>query len=391
MMALDGITVLDLSRVGPGPYATMLMADFGARVIKVEDARQGDDIRHLFHVNGIGAGHLVFNRNKESIGLNLKDPRGRAVFLELAEKADVVLESFRPGVVDRLGVGYEDIKAINPRVIYCSISGYGQDGPYRLRPGHDINYISVAGLLGMTGLPDGTPVMPGFQVGDASGGMFAALGTLLALRAREGSGTGQYLDVSMMDGSLHWLFEPFFKYLASGTSPRPGSERLSGGIPSYNIYRTKDGRHISLGILEPHFWRNLCELLQREDLLEYQSVVGEKAAYAKAELAAIFAARTLDEWREKLDGVEVCWAPVSTFDEAFDDPQVQHRGLLIEDSHPVAGKIRQLGMPIRLSGTPGEVGGPAPAHGEHTVAIMAELGHTPEEAHALRHDGVLAF
>ncbi len=391
MMALDGILVLDVSRVGPGPYATMLLADFGARVIKVEDARQGDDIRHLYHINGIGAGHLVFNRNKESIGLNLKDPRGRQIFLDLAEKADVVLESFRPGVMDRLGVGYKDVQKVNPEVIYCSISGYGQDGPYRLRPGHDINYASVAGMQGMTGMPDGTPVIPGFQIGDASGGMFAVLGTLLALQARARTGKGQYLDVSMMDGTLHWLFEPLFQYLAAGHSPQPGVERLSGGIPSYNIYRTKDGKYISLGILEPHFWRNFCQLLEREDLLEHQSARGQAGDAARAEIAAIFETRTLEEWTQKLEGAEVCWASVTDLDGTFDDPQVRHRQLLVDDYHPVAGKIRQLGMPIKLTDTPGTIRKPAPAHGEHTVALMKELGRTHQEAEALRDAGVVTF
>lgn len=391
MMALFGITVLDISRVGPGPYATMLLADFGARVIKIEDAQEGDALRHMYHIGGVGAGHLSFNRNKESVGINLKEPRGREVFLKLAAEADAVLESFRPGVMDRLGVGYKDVSAVNPKAIYCAISGYGQDGPYRLRPGHDLNYISLAGALGITGEPDGRPVIPGFQVGDAAGGMFAAFGILLALQAREKTGEGQYIDVSVMDGVAHWLFEPLIKFIATGRSPRPGEERLSGGIPAYNVYSTRDNRYITLGILEPHLWRNLCALLGREDLLDSQFTEGDAGTWAKEELAGIFARHTLKEWEEKLNKADVCWAPVMTFQETFDDPQVRHRQLLQELDHPVAGKIRVLGMPIKLSGTPGTLRSPAPAHGEQTQSILQDLGYSQDETRELRESGVVAF
>jgi crotonobetainyl-CoA:carnitine CoA-transferase CaiB-like acyl-CoA transferase len=391
MMPLEDILVLDLSRAGPGPYATMLLADFGARVIRVEDTQEGDPLRHLYHVGGVGAGHLVFNRNKESLGLNLKEPRGREIFLKLARRADVLLESFRPGVMDRLGVGYQEVQALNPGIIYCAISGYGQDGPYRQRPGHDLNYISLAGMLGIIGQPGGPPVIPGVQIGDAAGGMFAALGILLSLRARERTGRGQFVDISMLDGVVSWLFEPLIKFLATGNSPRPGEERLSGGIPAYNIYRTRDDRYITLGILEPHLWRNLCQVLGKEDLLEYQFAEGPKGARAREELAAIFASRTLEEWGKMLEGADVCWAPVNTFQETFADPQVRQRELLVEVDHPIAGKMQQLGIPLKLSETPGALRRPAPAHGEHTLDILGELGCSQQEAQQLKEDGIIAF
>ncbi len=391
MMALEGILVLDVGRVGPGPYAGMLLADFGARVIKVEDALEGDHLRHLYHIGGIGAGHLIYNRNKESIGVNLKDPRGREIFMKLAQKADVVLESFRPGVVDRLGVGYQDVQVMNPGVIYCSISGYGQDGPYRDRPGHDLNYISIGGALGITGQPGGPPVIPGFPYCDASGGMFAVLGVLLALQARQRTGQGQFIDVSMMDGAVHWLFEPLIKFLSTGCSPLPGEERLSGAIAAYNVYRTKDGRYLSIGILEPHIWSNFCLLLGRPDLLDCQFDDGEAGARAKQYLAEVFAGHTLQEWEERLEGADVCWAPVKTFEETFDDPQVRHRELLVEQDHPVLGKIKVLGLPFKMSSTPGAVRKPAPAHGEDTLAILQGLGYHRQEAQELRAAAVVAF
>lgn len=377
--------------MGPGPYATMLLADFGARVIKVEDAEHGDPTRQDYRINGTGAGHLIFNRNKESIGVNLKDPAGREIFLKLAETADVILESFRPGVMDRLGIGYERIRSVKPDIVYCAISGYGQDGPYRLRPGHDLNYISLAGVQGIIGKPDGSPVIPGVQIADASAGMLAALGVLLALRVKEQTGEGQFVDISLMDAAIQCLFDPLTKFVASGKSPLPGVERLSGGMPAYNIYRTRDGRSISLGILEPHFWANLCRLVDREDLLDFPFVDGEEGSRVTAELAAIFANHTLEEWKVKLEETDICWAPVNTFEEVVSDPQVRHRGILSEESHPLAGKMIQLGTPIGLSVTPGGVRKPAPAHGEQTLDILASLGYSEQAARELRTRKVIFF
>jgi crotonobetainyl-CoA:carnitine CoA-transferase CaiB-like acyl-CoA transferase len=390
MKPLDGITVLDLTRLLPGAVATMMLGDFGADIIKIEEPGIGDPARQSrAGIKQPGAYFLATNRNKRSIAINLKQPAGREIFLELAKRADVVVEGFRPGVMDRLGIGYEILKEINPRLVYCAITGYGQDGPYRGKAGHDINYISIAGLLGINGMKDGPPMIPGVQIADLAGGsMHAVIGILLALQARQRSGEGQMVDVSMMDGSLAMMFVPFAAYLANGAQPERGAQGLSGRYACYQVYETGDGRYLALGALEPKFWENACRVLGREDLIDRQFVDAEQTECIRA-LSEIFRMKTADEWLAAFEGVDTCLALVKDIAEMIDDPQVKNRGLIAEIEHPTSGRIKQIAPTVKLSATPGEMRSPPPLLGEHTIEVLQGIGYTDEMVNRLSLDGVI--
>jgi len=292
--ALSGIRVLDLTRLLPGPYCSMMLADLGAEVIKVEEVGRGDYIRQSPPIRKKeSALFLSLNRNKKSMSLNLKMPRAREIFYDLVRTADVVLEGFRPGVMEKLKLGYTDLKSINPKIIYCSISGYGQNGPYAQRAGHDLNYLSIAGVMSITGTRDGRPIIPGVQIADiGGGGLLAAFCILAAVVSRAKTGRGQSIDVSMMDGAFSWLSMHAGKYFADAILPGPSSELLSGRYACYNIYRTKDGKYMSLGALEPQFWSAFCNAVNRPDLIAEQFVEGEKAEALIAEVTSIFLLRS---------------------------------------------------------------------------------------------------
>jgi crotonobetainyl-CoA:carnitine CoA-transferase CaiB-like acyl-CoA transferase len=390
MKPLDEISVLDLTRLLPGAVATMLLGDFGADVIKIEEPGSGDPARQSHAgIKQPDAYFLATNRNKRSIAINLKQPAGRGIFLELVEDADVVVEGFRPGVMDRLGIGYETLKEINPGLIYCAITGYGQDGPYREKAGHDVNYISIAGLLGVTGVKEGPPLIPGVQIADLAGGsMQAVIGILLALQARQRTGEGQMVDVSMMDGSLAMMYVPFAASLANGAQPQRSAEGLSGRYACYQVYQTKDGRYLALGALEPKFWVNACRVLGREDLIDKQ-FVGDAQIEAIGGLAEIFRTKTADEWLAGFAGVDTCLTLVKDIAEMIEDPQVKHRRLIGEIDHPSSGRIKQIAPTVKLSGTPGEMRTPPPALGEHTREILKELGYSDETITKLSRDGVV--
>jgi crotonobetainyl-CoA:carnitine CoA-transferase CaiB-like acyl-CoA transferase len=392
MKPLDGITVLDLTRLLPGAVATMMLGDFGADIIKIEEPGIGDPARQSrAGIKQPGAYFLATNRNKRSIAINLKQPSGREIFLELAKRADVVVEGFRPGVMDRLGIGYETLKEINPRLVYCAITGYGQDGPYRGKAGHDVNYIGIAGLLGVNGMKDGPPIIPGVQIADLAGGsMHAVIGILLALQARQRTGEGQMVDVSMMDGSLAMMFVPFAAYLANGTRPERGAQGLSGRYACYQVYETKDGRYLALGALEPKFWENACRVLGREDFIDQQFVDAEQRECIRA-LSEIFRAKTADEWLAAFEGVDTCLALVKDIAEMIDDPQVKNRGLIAEIEHPTSGRIKQIAPTVKLSATPGEMRSPPPLLGEHTTEVLKGIGYTDEMINRLSLDGVVGI
>lgn len=389
--ALSEIRVLDLSRLLPGPYCSMMLADLGAEVIKIEEPGRGDYLREFPpRVNKESAMYLAVNRNKKSVTLNLKSERGREIFLKLVKSADVILEGFRPGVMDRLGLGYRDLEKINPGIIYCSISGYGQEGPFANKAGHDINYLALAGILSITGTREEVPAIPGVQIADIGGGaMLAAFCILAALFARERSGEGQYIDVAMMDGALSWLSMYAGKYFADGIDPGMGKTMLNGGIPCYNLYRTKDGRYMALGALEPRFWAAFCNAIGREDLLNEQFASGEKGREVIRELERIFAEKTKDEWVEFLKGVDCCCEPVNNFKEAFGHPQVKYRNMVKEMEHPTEGKIQLLNFPAKLSKTPADIRMPPPSLGEHTFEILTELGFNENEIKKLAEDKVI--
>ena len=382
---LSGLRVLDLSRLLPGPFCTLLLADQGADVIKVEDLAVGDYARFTEPI--VGATSLFFemlNRGKRSIALNLKSEAGRNIFMQLAQEADVILEGFRPGRVERLGIGYQDVRAVNPQIIYCSLSGYGQTGPRRDRAGHDINYIALAGLLGLNRREGEMPVVPGVQIADLSGVILAAVGILAALWARNATGQGRYVDVSMFDGVLSWLVAAMAPVLAGQPAESSVQTLLSGQVPCYNVYETADGRYMSLGALEPHFWRRFCEVVERPDLQE----AAFEPAMCEA-VQAIFRERTQAEWVELFSEADACCEPVLTLAEVLDEPQTRARDMIVETQHPTAGRLRQLGPPIKFSDAVADVNRPAPTLGQHSEEILRALGYDDEEIAALREQKVV--
>lgn len=382
-MVLQDVTVLDLTQQLPGPFCTQVLGDFGATVIKIESPG-GDTIRTIgWKMKDESGPFLTLNRNKKSIVLNLKTKKGQEIFHRLSEKADVIIEGFRPGVVSRLGIGYESISKINERIVYCSLSGYGQDGPYRDRPGHDINYVALGGMLGLTGKEGSRPVIIGGQVADITGALLSVIGILLALKAREKTGKGQYIDIAMLDGVVSWLPGYLGEYMATGTIPDRSTMMLNGGCAFYNVYETKDGRFLSVGAIEPHFWRNLCEAIGHDTLIPDQFGPPGKQKEMIGKLRKTFKQKRLDEWTEFLAGKDVPCEPVLSFDAALSDPQVLFRKMITEMDHPKEGKIKQVGIPIKLSATPGRIATPAPSLGEHTYEILMEAGMTQEEITAL--------
>lgn len=391
--AFAGLRLLDLSRLLPGPYCSLLFADLGAEVIKVEEPGLGDYARsNLPHYGktGVGAAYLMLNRNKKSLALNLKADAGKAIFRRLIRTADVLLESFRPGVMDRLGLGWEALRGENPGLVYCALSGYGQDGPYRNLVGHDINYMGYAGALAITGPRGGPPLMPGVQVADIGGGaLMAAFAIAAALHHRARAGQGQFLDVSMTDGVVSWLANHYGPFFATGQLPVRGEERLNGGWVCYQIYETADGKHLTLGALEPKFWANLCALLGREDLIPHQYATGETRDRVEAELRAIFRTKPRDEWLRLLHSVDICAGPVLSFEEAVQDPQLQHRGLFQEVAHPAHGPIPQVAFPVKLSETPARITSHPPDLGEHSEEVLKGLGYSAEEIGRFRREGVI--
>lgn len=374
-MALDGLRVLDLSRLLPGSFCTQLLGDLGADVVKIERPDGGDPGRHFDpKQGGVGAVFLLTNRNKRSLTLDLKAPEGRALFLQLAESADVVFESFRPGVMERLGLCYETLCAANPRLIYATLSGFGQVGPYRDRAAHDLNYLALAGIAGLNGSPDSGPVPPAVQVADLGGASLATIGILGAVVARQSTGRGQRVDASLFGSAIAWLPTLAAGLFADGRSPERGEPLLAGGLPQYGVYATRDGRHVTLGALEPKFLEAFLVRVGRVELLPLAGGTGEQRTALRAELEALFATRTQAEWEALLDDVDTCFAPVRTLREALDDPHVRASGMIGEVVHSRLGAIPQLGVPLALSDTPGRIRRPPPELGEHTAEVLAELG-----------------
>ena len=375
--ALEDIRVLDLSRMLPGPYCSMMLADLGAEVIKVEEPNIGDPTRRSPPiVDGQSAPFNQVNRNKKSITLDLKQTEGREVFLKLASTADVVLEQFRPGVVERLGVGYGSVAAGNPRIVYCSLTGFGQDGPHRYRSGHDLNYLALSGVLGLTTDEHGKPVIPGVQLADLAGGMIAGFAILAALLARERTGRGQYVDVSMFDVMISMLPIPAAFHFAGSTIAVGGKYVLSGAYPFYNVYETSDGKYMTLGALEPKFWAGFCLKVGREDLVSRQFDSADRRANLFEEVRAIFKSRTRSEWIELMRDADCCCEPVLTLSEAFEHPQTRAREMVRDAGH---SNIKQLGFAYKMSDTPPRETSRAPALGENTAELLDACGISEEE------------
>ncbi len=374
---LQATRVLDLTRWLPGPYASLALADLGAEVIKVEEPRRGDPMRHLLSSN-VDDRNVLFdllNRNKKSVTLNLKAPEGKAILLGLARDTDVLLEGFRPSVMKRLGLEYEALASVSPGLVYASISGYGQTGPFRSRAGHDQGYLAVAGLLGLTGSQDGPPVVPGVPVADLFAALWTALGVMAALLERQRTGRGRYLDISLLDGVTALLPLPLAEWWTAGRVPQRGKMLLSGKQACYSIYETADGGYMTLAALELHFWQVFCVAVRRKDWLPRQHDADQRSLIG--EVAALFRTRPREHWAELFAEHDCCCEPVLALDEAFAHPQVVHRGLLREGY--LATPLRRAGVPLA----------PAPQLGQHTAEVLGGLGYTMEDVERLRQQGVV--
>ena len=380
MRALEGIKILDLSRLFPGPYCSMILADLGADVLRIEDRRFAAE----------GQGMPTVMRNKRHMTLNLKHPQAKDIFYRLAREGDVILEGFRPGVTGRLGIDYESIKKINEKIIYCSVTGYGQDGPYKDMVGHDVNYLSFGGVLGLNGEAGGNPVIPPIQVADmAAGGMNAALGIMAALIARQRTGSGQYIDISMLDGIIAMLPFPVSLHWGLGQNPRRGDTLLSGRFPCYSVYETRDGGFISIGALEPRFWEVLCKKMGRDDFITSQYEEGEKRQEMFSFLRAAFKTKTREEWMQELQAMDVCIGKVLSLEETLRDPQVVCRRMVTEFCDSRKGKMKLLSSPLKLSDTPPDIRTAPAKFGEHTQEVLGELGFNSDQIEEMKKAGVV--
>ena len=374
MQALEGIRILDLSRLLPGPYCTMLLADFGAEVIKIEEPGRGDYARSFPpFLKDFGYWHLQLNRNKKSVVLDLKSEEGRETFLELVKTADVVVESFRPGVLEKLGIDYVAAKAVNPRIIYCSLTGYGKKGPLAHQADHDLGYVSLAGITAMSGEAEGRPAIPGVLMADMNASMAAGMAIMIALQHVQRTGEGQEIDISLYNVAMTLMPGAASLYFGSGFIAERGNNWLTGVNPNYNIYATKDGRYLSVGCLEKKFWINLCQALERTDLIE--KIDDEKNySYLKKELSNEFSRHTLKEWQELLACRDTCVTPVLNFAEAVASEQTKANEMVLAVHDEELGDYQQLGFAMKLSKTPAELRKRAPRLGEDTAEVLREIG-----------------
>jgi crotonobetainyl-CoA:carnitine CoA-transferase CaiB-like acyl-CoA transferase len=370
---LHGLRLLDLSRQLPGPFCSTVLADLGMDTLIIANP-----------TDPFGVGIPFMGRNKRSMTLNLKSERGREIFLRLIDDADVLLEGFRPGVMQRLGIDYATLSARNPRLIYCAISGYGQDGPYRDRVGHDVNYLGFAGVLNFIGTSDGPPVIPGVQIADiGAGALMAAIGILSAVIARHQTGRGQFVDIAMMDGAVMWNVYHLLLHLI-GQDPQRGTAQLTGRYACYATYETRDGRYVTVGAYEPHFWATLCRHFGREDFIEQQWAEAPARTTILEFFRNAFRQKTLAEWMAELGEKEICFGPVNTIDDVFADPQVRHRGMIVD-----AAEGRTIGHPIKLSDTPASNRSAPPTFGQHTDEVLARLRFSAADIAQLRADGIV--
>jgi len=394
---LDGIRCLDLTANAPGPFCTMILGDLGADVIRIYDPRGVSGRRAeaaggaapMLEVAGGASPHNALLRNKRSLGIDLKDPDGNRIFLELARGADVLVEGMRPGAAARLGIDHPSLSELNPRLVHCSLTGYGQTGPYAELPGHDLNYIGQAGALALFAGADGEPAIPQNLLADyAGGGLLAALGILAALFARERTGRGQQVDAAMTDGVVYLLAQFLSAFFAHGEVPGPGASPFAGGLAQYGAYKTGDGKRLTLGALEPWFYADLCRWVGREDLIPH--AYDERNGELRQALQDRLRTGDRDEWFEELRAAGQCVGKVLSLDELQDDEQVRAREMVVGVPGPDGAPVRQVGIAPKLSETPGSVRSLADRQGEHTEAILAELGVGVDELRELQERGVVA-
>ncbi|MGE5373021.1 MAG: CaiB/BaiF CoA transferase family protein [Solirubrobacterales bacterium] len=390
-LPLNGIKVLDLTRYLAGPFCTQFLADFGAEVIKIEEP--GGELGRLMQpvVNGESACFPGVNRNKKSLTLNLKAPEGKEIFRKLAANADIVMEQFRPGVMKKLGLDYESLRSVNPRLIYCSLTSYGQTGPLADRPAHDINFLSLAGVTGLTGTDQGMPALSAAQTGAITGGtMNAVIAVMMALFHRERTGQGQYIDVSMLDGSIQLLVYIMGCWFGNGVLPERGGDTFTGGMAFYNVYPTSDGRYFTLAALEERFWAHFCNTLGRSQYVPHQWTPGMQQEMI-ADIRSVTAGRTLNEWVALFADSDPCLTPVLTLEEMTRHPQVVAREMVhrIAGFHGTDRDLVVTGVPFKMSESPGQVKLQFPQSGEHNEDVLTELGYSSTDVSKLKRDGVI--
>ena len=395
MKALDGIRVLDLTRALAGPFCTLMLGDNGADVIKVEIPGSGDDTRKWGppFIGEESAYYLSINRNKRSLTLNLQDAQAQEVFMKLAQDIDVVVENFTPGVMGRFGLDYDAVKAVNPKVVYCSISGFGQDGPYRNRPAYDQIMQGVGGLMSITGEPDGEPQKIGIAVTDIGAGMWSAFAIMAALNHRGKTGEGQYIDISMLDAQVAWLTYQAAFFFANGEAPK----RMGAAHPTlvpYQAFMCKDGKYINVAVGSERIWERFCQGMEREDLKDHpdyatNSVRVNNRGAMVSMLQEIFLTRPVAEWVKDLQAANVPCGPINDLADVFADPQVLARNMYLEMAHPTLGSIKQTGLPIKFSLTPGGLDRHPPLLGEHNQEILKSLGYSEADVQSLKTQSVI--
>ena len=395
MKALEGIKVLDLTRALAGPFCTLMLGDNGADVVKIEIPGTGDDTRQWGppFIQGESAYFLSINRNKRSLTLNLRDPQAKDIFLKMAASADVVVENFTPGVMSRFGLDYEAVKAVNPKIVYCSISGFGQDGPYQSRPAYDQIMQGLSGIMSITGEPDGEAQKGGLAITDIGAGMWSAFAIMAALRHREVGGEGQYIDVSMLDAQVAWLTYQAAYFFANDEAPK----RLGAAHPTlvpYQGFMCKDGKYINVAVGSERIWDRFCEGIQREDLRENPDYAGNADRVAHRStlvpmLQEMFLTRPVQEWVDVLQNVNVPCGSINDLADVFSDPQILHRQMYQEMPHPTLGTIKQTGLPIKFSLTPGGLDRHPPLLGEHNQEILTGLGYSRAEIERLTEASVI--
>jgi len=387
---LRGIKVLDFTRLLPGPFGTMVLGDLGADVVRVEAPNFPDLLRVMPPMDGeVSAAHREMNRNKRSIMVDLKNPAGASVIKRLVKSFDVVLEQFRPGVMDRLGAGYQELRAENPRIIYCSITGYGQDGPYRDRAGHDMNYLALSGIMSYTGRRESGPLPLGIQIADqCAGGLNAVIAVLAALLHRSRTGEGQYIDISMTDGAIHLACLELMNHLSGASEAKRESTVLNGGS-YYDFYETGDGQYMSAGGLEPQFFAAMCRTLGREDLIRYHLAMGERGRFLKDELQKEFKKKTRAEWEQIFSRVDACVEPALALSEVADHPLTLARKMVVEVEREDGSKQRQVGTPYKFSCAECEFKFAGVAPGRHTDLVLTECGFSPAEIADLKAQSVV--
>jgi CoA:oxalate CoA-transferase len=394
MQPLDGIKVIDLTRILAGPYCTMILADLGAEVVKIEEPTHGDETRGIGpFVDGVSAYFMSINRGKKSVAVNIKNPKGRDLVKALIARADILVENFRPGTMDRLGLGYETLARLNPGLIYAACSGFGQTGPYRSRGAYDMVLQGMGGVMSITGEPGGRPLKTGPAIGDLTAALFTVIGILTALQARTRTGEGQMVDIGMLDCQVALLENAIIRYTATGEVPGPLGARHPSIAP-FEAFKAKDG-YVIFAVGTPH-WEQFCQLIGREDLIEdprfaTNALRAENHAALQPIIAEIAKTRTVEEWLKVMEEAGIPCGPINTIDKVVADPQVQAREMIATIHHPKIGAVRMPASPIKLSRTPSRVDGPAPRLGEHTTDVLkAWLGLSGATIEVLEQQGVLA-